>query len=1202
MATASPAFDLPRQKVDFDVRQQVWTALRYLGSLKLTVFLFAVSMVLVFVGTLAQDDMNMLAVKNRYFVTWIAWLHFDDLFPQAFFPHDNPIPGVLPFLGGKTVGVLLFVNLIAAKITRFKITGRGSSLATGWLMLAVGSVLTLVIAMTGHSSDGLQGEPPAWLSYDVLWGLTLGTATAVTLGLGYYAGTHENKLTRVIGLVSAAALGLLIAWALFGGRRIDDSGLRIVWQLTKGLGAGLVLLIGCVMVFGKQGGNVLLHIGVGLLMVGQFVFGDRQLEQRLSLIEGQSTNTLMNLDEVELTFAREIDGQRNVVAVPGERLIAASRSGETITDATLPVDVRVVRYFANSNLADPDKPNDAPEMDNPVGAAATLAVSERTTAGGADGEVNVPSAYVELSEKGGGASLGTFLVSQWINDRAALIPTDRVGDKDDVVEAGGEKYSVGLRFRREVKPYWVQLEDVRRINYSGTETPRDYSSYVRIVDTETGDDRRDRIWMNNPLRYRGETFYQSSYSPLPDGRELTGIQVVRNSGWLVPYLACSITALGMGAHFLGTLSRFVSRRQREDRKRRVATGRGPKIIASVSLAAAVGIAVAMLVPWSVGDEAAKLKAFDFYGAGQIPVKAGGRVMPLDAYARNSVKTISNKESIRLDDAAPKGLATRAGGKKLSAMGWLMEVAIDSPDVEELRMFRIDNDEVLSELDLERRKSHLYSLAEMRPKLGVMQDAIEQARKKERNDLTTKERKMIELNQRLNQFFVDAAGFRLPVPREIPPSLLEKIMPNADERTAKLFALRELQRRMDALGDSRAAGFVPPTGSEALVDDPDWRPFAPAFFDHSLATAGGDATAPPGVDEFAEMIAAYRDDARDPVEFNLAVEKHLEGVAAVTSSDYDASRVGMERWMRDRSPTLVASVLYLVGILAGIVFLFRGTESTRLSALAFVSVAFVVHTLALYVRMRITGRAPVINLYSSAVFIGWGAVLFGLAVEGVFRQGIGSFLASFAGAASIQVAYGLNTGGEDTMPVLQAVLDTQFWLATHVVSVTLGYVATLVAGFLGIGYLALTWLNRGDDWRRTIYRSLYGSLCFGILFSFVGTVLGGLWADDSWGRFWGWDPKENGALLIVIWVALMLHARWDGMVGPRGLASLAVLGNIVTAWSWFGTNELQVGLHSYGFTEGMLRNLSIFAVAMIGVVVVDGVMRAVADRRTVEPGV
>jgi cytochrome c biogenesis factor len=102
------------------------------------------------------------------------------------------------------------------------------------------------------------------------------------------------------------------------------------------------------------------------------------------------------------------------------------------------------------------------------------------------------------------------------------------------------------------------------------------------------------------------------------------------------------------------------------------------------------------------------------------------------------------------------------------------------------------------------------------------------------------------------------------------------------------------------------------------------------------------------------------------------------------------------------------------------------------------------------------------------------------------------------------------------------------------------------------------------------------LCFAIFFSLVGTVLGGLWADDSWGRFWGWDPKENGALMIVLWNALILHARWDRQVGDYGTGVLSMLGNVVTAWSWFGVNGLQAGLHTYGFTEGRMRTLAQFA--------------------------
>jgi ABC-type transport system involved in cytochrome c biogenesis permease subunit len=191
-----------------------------------------------------------------------------------------------------------------------------------------------------------------------------------------------------------------------------------------------------------------------------------------------------------------------------------------------------------------------------------------------------------------------------------------------------------------------------------------------------------------------------------------------------------------------------------------------------------------------------------------------------------------------------------------------------------------------------------------------------------------------------------------------------------------------------------------------------------------------------------------------------------------------------------------------------------------------------------------------------------------------------------------------------MEMMRAVLDTNFWLATHVVIVTLGYASTYVAGFLGILFVilglftrrltspftkkgaatavavttfispplgaavALTALPSADKiaMDKALAKMIYAITCFATLFSFVGTVLGGIWADQSWGRFWGWDPKENGALIIVLWNVLILHARWGGLVRERGLANLAIFGNIVTTWSFFGTNMLGVGLHSYGFMD------------------------------------
>ena len=171
--------------------------------------------------------------------------------------------------------------------------------------------------------------------------------------------------------------------------------------------------------------------------------------------------------------------------------------------------------------------------------------------------------------------------------------------------------------------------------------------------------------------------------------------------------------------------------------------------------------------------------------------------------------------------------------------------------------------------------------------------------------------------------------------------------------------------------------------------------------------------------------------------------------------------------------------------------------------------------------------------------------------------------------------------------MQAVLDTNFWLATHVTTITLGYATTYLAGLLGVVYVlrGVCTPSLTPSIAKDLGRMIYGTLCFSIFFSFVGTVLGGLWADDSWGRFWGWDPKENGALIIVLWNALVLHARWGGIVKERGMAVLAIAGNIFVSWSWWGVNELGAGLHSYGFTEGVLLALGIFSLSQFALVAI-----------------
>jgi ABC-type transport system involved in cytochrome c biogenesis permease subunit len=363
-------------------------------------------------------------------------------------------------------------------------------------------------------------------------------------------------------------------------------------------------------------------------------------------------------------------------------------------------------------------------------------------------------------------------------------------------------------------------------------------------------------------------------------------------------------------------------------------------------------------------------------------------------------------------------------------------------------------------------------------------------------------------------------------------------------------------------------------SPPLVN-PQWRPLADV--EQEMQTK---ETRDPGYEAFAGLVESYSDNK--PTDFNSVVTEYHKLIEQKMPDT--ARKLDLEVVFNRAEPFIQCMVLYVMVFLLAVGSWLKWHQALARAALWLLVLTLAFHTFGLVARIYIQGRPPVTNLYSSAIFIAWGAVVFCVALELIYRNAIATAMAAAIAFPSLLIAHYLAASG-DTMQMLQAVLDTNIWLATHVVVVTLGYTATFLAGFLGIAYIlgGVLFSSFNADARKTVYRMIYGVVCFAMLFSFVGTILGGIWADQSWGRFWGWDPKENGALIIVLWNALVLHARWGGMVKDRGLAMLTTAGNIAVCWSWFGVNELGVGLHSYGFTEGVLMKLGLFVLSQLAII-------------------
>lgn len=1120
-----------------------------LASLKFTVTLFAMTIFLVFAGTLAQVEKDIWQVIEEYFRTPITWIEFQLFFPPSFFPSRPEIPGGFYFPGGWLLGAMLTINLLAAHGIRFKVQAFGKRLAAGAVAIIVGVLLITSIVVAGAGHDGLRQE--AWIGWAAVWRVFQGSLAVVAGALlfGLSKMERHRRSERRILIAVATGLAATLAWTLFRGAdgRLDDSSLRILWQLGKGTLAGLVLLLGCVLVFKKRAGIVLLHGGIGLMMLSEFLVGLTAIEGQIRIRESETVNYSYDLRNLELAVVdKSRQGQHDVVSVPESLL----HGEQIIRHPHLPFDIQVIQFLDNSDVraVGPNEPNPAN-----AGIGLQWIAEPMRPASGTDvsGAVDQSAAYLRLFNKHSAEDLGTHLVGLVFS--AAELP--------DTVEVNGKTYHLYLRFKRSYKPYALTLVDVRKDDYPGTNTPRNYSSVVRLVDTNRNVDRETKIWMNNPLRFAGETFYQTKYFRDPEtGFESTTLSVVTNSSWMLPYVACMIVAMGMLAHFGAALLRFVRRRSADQ------PAANTSILETVNMKDAASDRYGRLMKWGVpvviilvvggwlGSKSRPphqpKREMQLYEFGKLPVLFQGRAKPIDTLARNSLQILSNRQTFKDIEET-----------RQPAISWLLDLIARPEIATNHRVFRIENPEVLDTLGLQRRKGLRYSFAELEPKSNELQNQARLARSIDPAALSTFQKKILALDNKLALHDLLVQSFVVPVAGQ-----------SSDAATMST-ALQQQQM----LSQRQPPLCIPPSGNEI-----EWQAYSTAWAREQMRPGDQEESRNPAVAEMSRIFAAYT--TSDAETFNNAVSSFRATLATSTSADLDLTKTNFEAFFNHFAPFYHAATLYVIAFVLAALAWLGWTGPLNRAAFWLILLTLGVHTFALLARIYISGRPPVTNLYSSAVFIGWGCVVLGVVLERIYRIGIGNVICSVMGFATLLIAQFL-AGDGDTFAVLQAVLDTQFWLATHVVCITLGYSTTLVAGLLGILYIVRGVLSPSLSAAtgRQLNSMIYGTLCFAILFSFVGTVLGGLWADDSWGRFWGWDPKENGALIIVLWNALVLHARWGGLIRQRGLAILAVAGNIAVGWSWFGVNELGVGLHSYGFTEGVLRSLGMFIISQLAII-------------------
>ena len=587
-----------------------------------------------------------------------------------------------------------------------------------------------------------------------------------------------------------------------------------------------------------------------------------------------------------------------------------------------------------------------------------------------------------------------------------------------------------------------------------------------------------------------------------------------------------------------------------------------------------------------------------YDFSELPLVFEGRVKPFDTLARNSLRVMSDSEDIFHVINGKK--------EKVPPAVWLLDVISGHKRGEEYRMIRIHHPDLIKNLELEYNKefNSKYTPAELYTEMDhkhgdghshksikrqVVREEAQKASETPAKKRSAYQSELLRLNNRLNTFDVLRNSF---LSRDFTDQELVLFYNNLSQYIGSSFPrpIPTVRGEWESLIFMNVRRF---SGEQAeacwkhmnsLLTD--WQNDKYADFNKSLVEY--QRTLAETIIT-ARMFLKEKEDTINAKE--KAIPETLKGLSGKelqekTESEYtyifnsrkylddqnelwgpSLGKMKFERFFNHFSPFYLSIVLYvMVFITTCFAFLFFTKEIWKIATTG-LAITFLVHSFAIYCRYYISGYPPVTSLYSSAVFIGWGVAGIGLVLELVFKRFFGIIVSCIAGVVCLFIAHNLSMTEQDTMGMMRAVLDTKFWLTIHVITITLGYTATFLAGGIGIfwffGKLAKKVTKSAE---KEIMKAIYGVICYGMFLSFVGTVLGGLWADDSWGRFWGWDPKENGALMIVIWNAIILHSKWCGMIRSRGLVGLAIFGNIITAFSWFGVNLLGVGLHSYGFTD------------------------------------
>ena len=627
---------------------------------------------------------------------------------------------------------------------------------------------------------------------------------------------------------------------------------------------------------------------------------------------------------------------------------------------------------------------------------------------------------------------------------------------------------------------------------------------------------------------------------------------------------------------------------------------------------------------TLSSPASSLKKFswkDNFKFSQIPILHSGRVKPLSTFAREYLLVLYEKSSL----------------PDMSAEQWLAEILFDPKTSSNRLVFKIRNPEIIDILSIKENKKSVYSFNELSKALDKIIDLLNKIKNKPEEEKSLSEKQILNLYIKVLSYFQLKQSLSLILPLfSIKSSVFSKklgMVPNKHYSYLEMIKFQQkiireskqlkkehfknlskeeqelilLSYKMNVLSKSE-------TNSLFKIIPPQWDDNKELWYSPWVLIGAGKGSplSATYLNSWIDMEKAYRTGQN----WKTATQSAYKNAIEISKNFSKPSLLYMEKLFNDIRFFQKSLILYILAFLClSFSFIFLKNILYKFSFIILVS-GFLLHLIGMIFRVIIMGRPPVSTLYESVLFVGVIAV--GLTIflekrsfsseknapskEGLRRlqKGVGLLMGSIVG--TVLHFIGFKYKGAESMSLLVPVLNTNFWLATHVTCITIGYGCAIVTSLMGHVYIFVQCLNKwkkslyykrikseksqttqkDSDWENNyaidlsgLYKNMNAASFVALFFCLFGTILGGIWADQSWGRFWGWDPKENGALAIVIWLLVLIHGRLAGILNKDGYALGMIFTNVVVALSWFGVNLLSVGLHSYGFISGIFWGLIIF---------------------------